>query len=220
MGRLRALACLPLAALAIGCGSGDDKPSATATPHRDDKKAAKDATLKLSDFPSGWKGEPSSEDRSSRCARVEEAKKLVSARTTSDSFSKSQATLAENAIYVFPAEDSAEKGFDLVSGQESQDCYTQTVVKAFAGQSGVKVGRPRTSHPELESVGDERDATRVAIGLSAKNVQIDVIVDLVIVRTGRGLSLNLYVNLAQPFDEALRRKLTAATVERLDSGVS
>jgi len=220
MGRLRALALLPLAALAIGCGSGDDKPSATATPHRDDKKVAKDAALKLSDFPSGWKGEPSSEDRSSRCPSVEDAKKLVSARTTSDSFSQSQTTLAENSIYVFPDEDTAQKGYDLVSGQDSQDCYTQTVVKAFTSQQGLKVGKPRTTHPELESVGDEGNATRVAIGLTAKQLQVDVIVDLVIVRTVRGLSLNLYVNVQQPFDEALRKKLTAATVDRLHDGLS
>jgi hypothetical protein len=220
MGRLRALALLPLAALAIGCGSGDDKPSATATPHRDDRKVARDATLKLSDFPSGWKGEPSSEDRTSRCPRVEEAKQLLSARATSDSFSQSETTLAENAIYVFPDEDTAQKGYELVSGTESQDCYTQTVIKAFSGQPGVKVGEPRTTHPELETVGDDRSATRVAVALSAKQVKVDVIVDLVIVRTVRGLSLSLYVNLQQPFDDALRKKLTGATVDRLDSGLS
>jgi hypothetical protein len=79
----------------------------------------------------------------------------------------------------------------------------------------VKVGEPRTTHPELENIGDERDATRVAVALSAKQLKIDVIVDLVIVRTGRGLSLNLYVNVGEPFDEALRRHLTEVTVERL-----
>jgi hypothetical protein len=222
MGRLRVLACLPLAALAIACGSGDDKPAkpkATAS-RADDMRVAKDATLKLKDFPPGWKGEPSSEDRTSKCARVEETKKLVSARATSDSFSQGQTTLAENAIYVFPDEDTAKKGFQLVSGTDSQDCYARIVVQAFASQPGVKVGTPRATHPEMESVGDEHSATRVAVKLSSKQVGVDVVVDLVIVRTGRGISLSLYVNLQEPFDEALRVKLTSATVERLHDGLT
>jgi hypothetical protein len=221
MGRLRALACLPLAALAlIGCGSGSDKPAATATPRSDDKQIAKEATLKLADFPDGWKGEPTTADRTSQCPRVKEAQQLVSARNTSQSFSHGQTTLAENAIYVFPAVDVAQKAFALVSGPESQDCYAQTVIKAFSTQSGVKVGEPRSTHPKLEDVGDQRSATRVTVALSAKQIKVDVIVDLVIVRTGRGLSLNLYVNVAEPFDEALRVRLTEATVERLHDALS
>lgn len=219
MGRIRALACLPLAALVIGCGSsGDDKPAAP--PRVNDAQVAKTATLRLADFPDGWKGEPTTADRTSRCARVKDAQKLVSARNTSQSFSRGQTTLAENAIYVFPSESVAQQGFKLVSGAESQACYTDTVLKAFSSQPGVKVGRPRTTHPELESIGDEGDATRVAVALSAKQLKIDVIVDLVIVRSGRGLSLSLYVNVAKPFDEALRRHLTEVTVERLHDSLN
>jgi hypothetical protein len=219
MGRIRALACLPLAALVIGCGSsGDDQPAAT--PRVDDAQVAKAATLKPADFPDGWKGESTSADRTSQCARVKDAQKLVSARSTSQSFSRGQTTLAENAIYVFPSDAVARQGFTLVSGAESQACYTDTVLQAFSSQPGVKVGEPRTTHPELESIGDEGDATRVAVALSAKQLKIDVIVDLVIVRSGRGLSLSLYVNVAEPFDEALRRHLTEVTVERVHDGLT
>ncbi len=230
MAALRTLIPLALAVVAIGCGGGDDDeperaatpsptPTATAsptvTPAADDQTAAEFAALKLEDFPSGWTAAEDPDNLSSRCEQVEAAKELTSARQNSPRFSQGQTTLAQNAIYVFEDEATAQEAFGNVSGQETQDCYSKAVTDVFAAQAGVESGAPQIAPLEIAPVGDEHAAARVTIPIEAQGLEVNVTIDLVFVRAGRALALNLFVNALAPFDATLRDRLTAASVDRL-----
>jgi hypothetical protein len=226
MARLRILLPLVLAVVAIGCGGGDQEepdraatPTATASPTvgpaADDKSAAESAALKLEDFPTGWTATENAENLESRCKDVEAAKTLTTARSNSPRFNRGQTTLVQNAIYVFEDAATAEEAFDLVSGEDTQSCYSEAVTGAFAGVAGVESGEPQIAPLQTAPAGDEHAGARVTLPITADGLDVDVTIDLVFVRAGRGLSLNLFVNALAPFDPALRDKLVAATVGRL-----
>ena len=230
MGALRSFATLSLVVLAVGCGGGDDDepksaatpsptPTATAsptvTPAADDETAAEFAALKTEDFPTGWTASESSENLEARCKDVEAAQKLTSARANSPRFSQGQTTLVQNAIYVFEDEATAEEAFDQIAGEATQNCYSEAVTGAFAGLAGVESGEPQIAPLEITPIGDEHSAARVTLPISAQGLDVNVSIDLVFVRAGRALSLNLFVNALAPFDETLRDRLTAASVDRL-----
>ena len=79
---------------------------------------------------------------------VEAAKKLTSARANSPRFSQGQTTLAQNAIYVFEDEATAEEAFGNVAGQETQDCYSSRD-RAFARPGGLESGTPQIAPLEI-----------------------------------------------------------------------
>lgn len=209
-----------LAALAIGCGGGDDdKPKRAATPTispaADDESAAEFATLKLRDFPTGWTETKNPENLESRCEDVEAAKELASARANSSRFNQGQTTLVQNAVYVFEDEATAHEAFGLVSGEGTQECYSEAVAGAFAGQAEIESGEPQAAPLDIKPAGDEHAAARVTLPVTAQGLEVTVTIDLVFVRAGSTLSLNLFVNALAPFEPALRDRLTAASVERL-----
>ena len=222
---LRSLIGLALVVVAIGCGGGDDEPeraatptataSPTVTPAADDETAAEFAALKLADFPSGWTANENPENLESRCEDVETAKERTSARANSPRFNTGQTTLVQNAVYVFDDEPTAQEAFTLVAGAETQDCYSEAVTDVFAAQAGVESGEPQIAPLEVAAVGDEHAAARVTLPIKAQGLEVNVTIDLVFVRAGRALSLNLFVNALAPFEAALRDRLTAATVGRL-----
>jgi hypothetical protein len=221
------LLALMLVLFVVGCGGSDDDdkperaatPTATAsptvTPAADDASAAAFATLKLDDFPAGWTETENPENLESRCKDVEAAKELASARANSSRFNQGQTTLVQNAVYVLEDDEAAQEAFGMVSGEDTRDCYSEAVTGAFAGQAGIESGEPETAPLEVASIGDEHSAARVTLPITAQGLDVDVAIDLVFVRAGRALSLNLFVNALAPFDPALRDRLTAATVERL-----
>ena len=156
--------------------------SPTVTPAADDKTAAEFAALKIEDFPTGWTANESAENLESRCEEVEAAQKLTSARANSPRFSQGQTTLAQNAIYVFEDEATAEQAFGDVSGQETQDCYSKAVTDVFAGQAGIESGTPQIAPLEITPVGDEHAAARVTVPIEAQGLELNVSIDLVFVR--------------------------------------
>ena len=116
---------------------------------------------------------------------------------------------------MFDDEPTAQEAFKLVSGEETQACYSESVSGAFAEQAGIESGTPQTAPLEVAATGDEHAASRVTLPVKAQGIEATVTIDLVFVRAGRGISLNLFVNALAPFEDALRDQLLAATVARL-----
>ena len=216
------LVCLPLVVLAIGCGGADDDqrraaPSATpsASLARDDPALAKQAVLRLDDFPPGWNAERGPQNLDDGCEPLEAAKRVATARESSPRFNAGQATLVQNVVYVFADTAAARTAFEATSAENTRSCYAEAITGAFRNQIGVELGDTTTAALPIDPVGDQHDAARVTLPITAEGVEADLIVDLVFVRVRRALSLSLFLNVSSPFDPALRAQLTAAVAQRL-----
>ena len=214
--------CLVLA----GCGSGDDDPpdsggggtaTATAAPvdRASDERLAEEALLVLGDLPAYWTSVDQGGADIPRCDAVRKVRETTTARGDSDRFAKGEGTGAQAAIYVFADEQAAEDGFTRLSSPETVACAADGLAGELARTSTGTVGRAATAPLEIDAHGDQSDATRVTVPLSAAGIEADLHIDLLYVRTGRALSLGLFLNVGSPFDDALREQLTAIGVERL-----
>jgi hypothetical protein len=213
-----AVLALPIAA----CGSDKPaaKPTATATADRAaDQKIANESGLKLADFPSGWKkvGEGGGEDTS--CAPLVKAQKQTSAHNTADRFGQAGSQV-QSTTYVFPDEQTAQQGYDQLASRGLRECLADTVKSALESEPNAKVGRLQTSSLKIEGPGDESVGTRLIAPISANGNQAEVDFDLALARTGRGVSIVLFVNALEPFDDELRGKLTTTTVKRLEQALN
>jgi len=216
---------LTVAALVlVGCGGADQTPTATPTATPTVQKAAerelaKQSTLQLEDFPSGWTQLDDEEHSPSICRTVEDVKKQTTARVTAPSFAHGSNTQVQNTIYLFADEQRAADAFELLTSEDTRGCYVQVVTKAFSGTAGLKVGKAQSGRLSVEPLGDDRDAARITVPITAKGVDVDVVVDIVFVRAKRGMTLTLFIDLGAPFDGGLRDQLTATSVRRLSESV-
>ena len=111
---------------------------------------------------------------------------------------------------MFADESAAEEAFSGLSSKDTRLCFGRSVSEGAADQGVVEVGDTKTAELSVDPLGDERSASRITLPLSA-----DVVIDLVFVRVGRAVSLNLFVDMFTAFDEDLRGDLTASSVKRL-----
>jgi hypothetical protein len=233
--RVIALVVLALAAsmTIASCGDSDDGGTAkkstpssaatqtpTATPDRSaDRRIARDSTLKLEDFPSGWT-EADDESGRARCEGIEEVKKATSARATSSRFGKGENTSVQNSIYIFGEEAAAEQAFTQLAAKDTRTCYAKRVTDALESAGGLTVGEAESARLSLDPLGDQREAARVTVPVTSQGVDVDVIVDLIFVRVDRGISIGLFIDAFSPFDDDLRGQLTATSVRRLSDNVA
>ena len=110
---------------------------------------------------------------------------------------------------------------EQVSGKATRLCYVETVLHALKQRKDLEVGDANSGRLSLDPLGDQRDAARVTVPLTtAEGVDADLIVDMVFVRSDRGLSLGLFIDVVSPFDNDLREQLTATSVGRLSDNLS
>lgn len=203
------------------CG-GSTTPTSSPTPDASaDRQIARESTLRLEDFPSGWTEADNDESATAKCEGVEEAKKATSARANSSRFGEGENTEVQNWVYLFADEAEAEQAFTQLSGKDTRVCYAEGLTDALTEASGLTVGEPRSARLSLDPLGDEREAARVTLPVTTEEgLDVDVIVDLVFVRADRGISLGLFIDVLSAFDGDLREQLTATSVQRLSDNLS
>jgi hypothetical protein len=206
------LACL----LLVACGSdGDRGGSAARRAPVPDRELAERARLTLEDFPSDWTAAAPDARRTAKCDAVDEAKRTASARARSPLFTRGENTETQTTIYLFADEQAAQHAFDGISAQETRDCYVKQLTAAINGSGRAKVRDVETTRLSIDPFGDEHDAARITVAFTANDVDADLVIDLIYVRVGRGLSLGLFRDVFSPLDEQLRAKLTATSADRL-----
>ena len=230
---LRAIIIGALALLTVllvtGCGGSSDsksastqEPTATATSDRAaDRAIALDSTLKLEDFPSGWtQAEEGEEPARVQCEQIEAAKAKTTARTNPPRFSAGENTAVQSSVYLFADESTAERAFEQVAGKSTRLCYVEAVLQALEQRKDLEVGDATSARLALDPLGDQRDAGRVTVPLTtAEGVEVDLVADMVFVRSDRGLSLGLFIDVVSPFDSDLREQLTATSAQRLSDNL-
>jgi hypothetical protein len=233
----RVIACVVLAfvgSMALtscgGSGDGDSAngtPTAATTPASSptpnagaDRQIARESTLTLEDFPSGWTVADNA-SKTAKCEGVEEVKRSTTARADSSRFGEGENTAVQNWVYLFADEADAEQAFTQLSGKDTRVCYAEGLTDALAAASGLTVGEARGARLSLDPLGDQREAARVTLPVTTEEGQdVDVIVDLVFVRADRGISLGLFIDVVSPLDGDLREQLTATSVRRLSDKLS
>ncbi|RKQ86163.1 hypothetical protein C8N24_4173 [Solirubrobacter pauli] len=209
---MKTLILTSLAAVLLLAGCGADAPKKT------DRAHAESAVLRLADFPSGWRAaEQARTDIKSPCLAVEDAKRAVSGGATSRTFRRGESTQAESSVYVFPDEAAARTAFAGVSADETTSCFGAILAKSIASQPGVQFRKLRLEPIAQAELGDERAARRVIVSAVIDEVDLELIADFVFVRSGRGVSIQSYVDVLQPFGDELRDRLARATAERLEA---
>ena len=205
MPRRRAVAAsLALIVIALaGCG-GSSSSSLTKTtaasaattttspaPNRAaDQRVARNAQLRLTDFPAGWKESAKAQATSqSPCQSVEGAKAATSARGTSRDFSNSrEVPAAYSAVYLYADTTTAGHWFDELSSA-TRSCLADVLAKGLAsGTKGEKnkVAQITSGGLATEPIGDERAEARLTIPVSADGSSIDLRADLIFVCVNRG----------------------------------
>jgi hypothetical protein len=204
---MRARACLLLSAVALaGCGATAHGPT--------DRAIAGRAVLRRSDLPRGWRPVREGAGSSGSICRLARVARMAGGTATSDFTRRRQAEL-DNAVYVFRDVATARRAFRLATAPAARRCYASGQRESVARTPGDRVIGTVVRTPRMPALGDERRDEREYIVYTDHGTRLDVVLDLVLVRAGRAMTLNLCDALYGPLDARVRRRAVAAELRRL-----
>jgi hypothetical protein len=206
--------CVAAATAVTGLGCSE-LSGVTALAGDGDQQLSKRSLLTLRDFPAGWE-QAEQPVPPAKCPAFSAARRRASGVASALRFTHGTDTQVAATVYRFPDEATAEREFRSINGRGARRCYREAIAKSLEDTTQVKVGRARIRRLALDRVGDQRTASRFILPLSMSGaVGADLFVDLTCVRTGRGISVVILLNLSSAFDTALRRDLVARQAGRL-----
>lgn len=91
-----------------------------------------------------------------------------------------------------PEEAAADKAFRRFAGPETPICIGNAMSVRFTEIGDV--GRPDLHGLAVASLGDDREAARIAIRIDAEGQAVTFAADLVFVRVGRAISFHLFAD--------------------------
>jgi hypothetical protein len=227
------LACVLLLA---ACGGSDERRAATpeaatvtvtASPTVDaeaDARLAERATLALADMPADWTEEGrNTGDDDSECEGFKFAQGDQTAQGSAPRFKGGPATHVLNRVYLFPDEPKAAQVKDAMgSDSTTPGCFGESLAQALADENGIEIGKVKAEELNLRmDLGDDAAAaSRISIGLESKPISSQMVVDLVAIRVGRGMSLLAFVQGVDPFDERVQRQVLEAADGKFTDAMS
>jgi hypothetical protein len=229
-------------AAVVGCGGGDGgngrqgaagafsggtdgapAPSVAPTPAQE-KAVARRALLRLDDFPVDWQEGDKSDNEQSDCEGIRGPREATSGRATSPKFHQGTTTIAEGGVFLYADEAEARDAFGKISARDTRRCLAEEVADTAAEESErtaeLTIGEPATARLPVERLGDQREGGRATLPLSTSGLDVELTVDYVFVRVGRGVALLALADVQRPFDEDLRADLTSTVVRRLAAQLS
>jgi hypothetical protein len=229
-------------AAVVGCGGGDGgngrqgaegafsgptdaAPASSAAPTpAQEKVVARRALLRLDDFPVDWQESDDPDNEQSHCKGIRGPRKATSGRATSPKFHQGTTTVAEGGVFLYADEAEARDAFGKLSARATRRCLAREVADTAAeeteGTPELTIGEPSTVRLPVERQGDQRAGGRATLPMSTSGLDIELTVDYVFVRVGRGVALLALADVQRPFDEDLRADLTRTVVRRLAAGLS
>jgi hypothetical protein len=103
-----------------------------------------------------------------------------------------------------PDDAAATRAFERASSVATMRCCAQGVVVSAEKVTGATASQSTVARLPVAAVSDESAATRLVLPLTDGGQHVDLYADLVFVRSGRALSVGLFVGEGRPFDAALR----------------
>jgi hypothetical protein len=188
-----------------------------------DRRIARNARLRLTDFPSTWTSSPRpAATVGAKCPGISEAKAAVSARAASRAFESGSRATADGAAYIYADIATAMHWFAALSSGKTSTCLVHALrddVSAQVRSQGARLASITASRATIAPVGDQRAADRFVVRLSAAAASGKADIDLVFVRVGRGVAAFSLTRVAGPFDRTLETKLVSSVVGRLAAGL-
>ena len=190
-------------------------------PPPDDTAIARRAQLRLSDFPRGWQKHDGAAHRSEDCKGIRRPYAAASGRAKSPNFQLGDYPAATSAVYMYGDDAQAGDMFATLSARRTLLCLAKTLKERSERPNlRLTVGEPSIARVRMRAVGDERRGGRVTLPLTAEGVDIDLVVDYLFVRVGRGVALLALGDAFSAFDANLRDQLTATLTRRLAAELS
>jgi hypothetical protein len=226
---------LRIAAWAVGLATlalGIPPPAvaaAAAKPSKADLAIQKQAVLRRSDLPAGWKSSPDQSSSSfptlPACAGLQQVNDaLEPVATDSPEFWKSDIVRIENSVVVLASTKQAKGWLTPYREPDAAACLEEAMKDAFTqpGIQGVRVyvapidDAPRGAD---EAAGFEIEITATSAPSAQQPAQTAVIVyDVLVARVGRALTNFAFANLTNPLPE--QGELVDAVIGRLqDAGI-
>ena len=225
MKRLAAAASLLLALAACGAGGSSSSSTSATTGQRDDAAVAKDANLRLTDFPTEWRSTPV--DAATLAAAANENRTLAlcmgrpapedirTAEADSDDFSAQDTRRVSSSVQLVKTEEIAKDDFAVLSGDKALSCHKAGIDAEFARQLPASAA-PQTTIERLQlpTFGDETVGYRISATTVNNGQQVRTLIDLVFVRRGRAELSGSFLNVGTPFPVDLERTLLQRMVGR------
>lgn len=232
------MALLSCALLLAACGDDSDSSadgtttSTTATTTEpdtgEDQAIAEAGLLELSDFPAGWEEQPPEEEdvddteskqRIADCIGVDYDRIYGDENEAeSPTFASPDGAEVSNSAGVEASEDEAVFVFETLSSDDAIGCISeefQSFIAETAATEGVEIGEASLNRVSPPDVGDASAAYRVTLPVEAQGQSVDVFVDIVVARVGRGGVTVQALNLFEPFDSGQLAEYAGIAVERL-----
>jgi hypothetical protein len=217
------LVLLILAATACGNDVGDASRTPSAT-EADEEAVAKASTLQSEDVPAGWKLTPSEggPDMFGECRGFEDAEDFSTAVTDSPDFDHPGEQFSVlDTVYLFPDEISAKNAFSGMRAADMPRCFDEEMQRFFeAYDVPVEVGKTVGEALDVAKLGDEIHGERVTMPFDDGTEATQISADTVLVRGGRAVSFLVFLGHDEPFDDALRAKLTETAASRLEANAA
>jgi hypothetical protein len=234
---LVAIVCLFVA----GCGGGDSDESAltgttitmtetsgslttpattTGLTESEAEALAESMLLRLSDFPTGWRGDPH-EEGGAQCGGLDELSERYEALTEidSDDFAKGDTTEASSTAVLFPDEEAANSALNYVEGKVQGEGFSDCLADFLRGE-GITFGEIRVGQVSFPTLGDRSSAWEVVVPVEVEGASGTVYADAVYIRTGSALSAVLFSDVFTPFDETERERLARVVAERMEAAAA
>ncbi|MCZ7535418.1 MAG: hypothetical protein M5T61_05380 [Acidimicrobiia bacterium] len=187
-----------------GAGASTTESAATTSTQPpadpDDVALAESVVLTLDDLPAGWASEPATGDDGgfeeaemrAECpavARAIDELREIQGRSTGKaraSFVLGDQGLPSIQSSVVVAADAgiAGRGYAMYTGDDFLDCLMSLFLTGIE-DDGTTVGEVRSEPLPIDPVGDESEAVRVTVPVSANTSEVIVFVDYVVIRVDR-----------------------------------
>jgi hypothetical protein len=197
-----------------------------------DQALAESIVLTAADAPAGWTAsQPDGDDDSEYDRRfaecvgvpVEHVDPTFPQADGADLTSPDDSEVTSTA-YVAPSVEAAQPMLAVYRQDDSPACFTEVLQDVLVdavtedGTSGVTVDRPSFERLPYASLGDETEAFRLSMRVSAEGVELHLYADAILVRSGRVVVQALFMSLFEPFPVADSEALLRRMVDRIPAG--
>jgi len=210
------LAVVVLGAIGVGtalAAQGDPQQKH----NKADMSRARAASLRLSDFPAGWKASPASKTNNSnpRCSiyNPDQSDLVETGKYDAPDFGRPDSSFVSSSTGVFQTAAMAKTGYARVAVPQLSACFGEIFVKAIKAPNSATV---ISSGPiAFKKVGDRSNAYRLVVSVKTQQGTVPVTTDISLFNKGRTDVAIIFFGIVEPFPPAWEQMLTARVASRV-----